>query len=215
MYRSFAQPILAFAIITGLAEAVEANVVIDFDSIFVGTANARPSAPYEEDGYRLDTDSSDSTVRSSAFGIFGSSDSGFTGENSMFLGWQNPSYSLSRVDGQPFDLISIDIWEWRNQPLFLSTYLAELTFTGYRNDSSTVQQSTIANGVWDSETFTFPSFTNVTRVEWDISDGFSALHQFDNIVVSSVPEPSSILACGIGMGVVLLSRRRIRRPKGK
>ena len=163
--------------------------IIDFDSFAVGRDNVRPSSPYSEDGYVLT--SSSSGTASTAFRIFGSDDPGYTGTKAFSLGWQGPVYSLADASGEPFNLISLDLWEWRNQPVFLSTYRATVTFRGFRGDSQVVSQTIQGNGIWDSETFAFPTFRGLTRVDWDVRPGFSALHQFDNLVVTSVPEPTT------------------------
>lgn len=179
-----------FILLIGIsARSNSRAAVIDFDAFSIGSSNFDIAAPYEEDGFVLDIDSTISTVRSTAFGIFGTSDPGYTATKAAFLAWQGPIMSLARTDGTPFDLISIDIWEWRNQPIFVGTHHADVTFTGHVVGGSTVQKMISANGVWDSETFTYPTFRNLLSVEWDVKNGLSALHQFDNIVAVAVPEP--------------------------
>jgi len=57
------------------------------------------------------------------------------------------------------------------------------------------------------ETILFSEFTSVVAVSWDDLE-FASLHHYDNIMVSSVPIPSTIILLSIGLlGLTGVSRR--------
>ena len=60
------------------------------------------------------------------------------------------------------------------------------------------------------QTFDFTGFTDLTSVSWDQPVFSAGLHQFTNITLSIVPEPSSLILGGIGilgLAVTFLVRR--------
>ena len=118
------------------------------------------------------------------------------------------SLALFNPWDRPFGVVSVDLAE------FSTLYAEPLTvgFVGYRADGSSFTQEFVTDGIIDGtgplpdfQTFYFDSrFANVVRVEVP-SYGWA----LDNMVFSSVPEPSSfaLLAVGAAMGLVFRRRR--------
>jgi len=108
---------------------------------------------------------------------------------------------LTRQDGGVFDLISIDLD---------SLYGAgsHVEFTGFFENGSTISQSFfLDSNRKNMETILFSEFTSVVAVSWDDLE-FASLHHYDNIMVSSVPIPSTIILLSIGLlGLTGVSRR--------
>lgn len=88
-----------------------------------------------------------------------------------------------------------------------------ITVYGYHADGSWATASIEATTQW--QTFTFDSsFNDIVSVEvHNLLDGPAAGsvgHQLDNIVVTSVPEPASMVAMALGVAALIRLRRRPR-----
>jgi hypothetical protein len=111
---------------------------------------------------------------------------------------------LVRTDGTPFGLNSIDISRGDS-----NTGLIPVTFTGVKLDGSKVFQSYWFQENWIGrhETFLFDGqFKELSALSWQQG---AEWHQFDNIVISSVPEPTT--AALLFSGLMLLASNRRRR----
>ena len=118
----------------------------------------------------------------------------------------NGLITLSRADGNSFTLSSIDLSTLHPQGVSPA-----VVFVGTLAGGGTVTQ-TFTPTSFGFHTFVLSSsFTNLLSVSWHQgTDDFNA-HQFDNIVVSSVPEPATMLLFGSGlMGIAAKLRRRSR-----
>ena len=106
----------------------------------------------------------------------------------------NGLITLSRADGNTFTLTSIDLSVLHPQGVSPS-----VVFVGTLAGGGTVTQTFLPT-VFGFRTFTFnSSFANLLNVSWHQgTDDFNA-HQFDNIVVSSAPEPATMALLGTGL----------------
>jgi VCBS repeat-containing protein len=131
---------------------------------------------YHENGYTFIT----SSTQANQFFVSGSSDSTRYAGAPALSAERNPvMITLSRDDGAPFTLTSMDlstIWD--------SSYNVTVNFTGRRADGSTVEQAVPIGSQLGFHTVTFNEFTNVTSVTWESSSS-SDFHQFRNVVVST------------------------------
>jgi len=83
----------------------------------------------------------------------------------------------------------------------------DVTFVGTIFGGGTVSQTFTFDGApLVQQTFNFTGFTNLEKVEWMQDFPY---HQFDNIVVSAIPEPTT----GLMVGLSLLGAAALRRRK--
>lgn len=135
--------------------------------------------------------------------------------------------TLTHETGLPFTLVSIDLARefLFNNPSAGVSY-PEVTFTGTKVGGGTVEQTfAVDQAGFFFETFAFsPDFTNLLVVNWtqplfgtpdpNNPGRILGLHQFNNIVVNVIPEPSSMALLGLGVAGIVLARRRRRPARG-
>lgn len=149
----------------------------------------------------------------------------FASSTALFNGQSNAENVLRTSDGGAFALLSIDLAvlpPGASDPLGLSDPGPfDLTFTGTLASGGTVTNTfTINNTFLTLETFTFTGFGSVVSVSWFQGPGFNppgpspdATHQFDNITLAPVPEPSSLVTW-LAVAVVV-TRFASRLPAGR
>ncbi len=165
-------------------------VIIDFQSLEQNNSNVNDAGfTYTEDGFTLDNLST-----SFPFAFFGTQESRYPGSTALFNDTVDGITRLTQNGGGLFDLNSIQLTS------LLGDYSVTVNFTGTKADSSTVTQAFTTDAILSTlETFTFnSSFTNLVSVQWIQAFPF---HQFDNINVTPVPEPSAILGL-LGLGLL-------------
>jgi hypothetical protein len=134
--------------------------------------------------------------------------------------------TLTHENSLPFTLESINLareFQFNNPSAGVS--YPEVTFTGTTVGGGTVMQTfSVDQEGFFFRTFTFSSvFTNLLTVNWtqpvfgspdpNNPGQLLGLHQFDNIVVNVIPEPSSLAMLGLGMlGLSLGWARRAGGP---
>jgi hypothetical protein len=111
---------------------------------------------------------------------------------------------MSRADQGAFDMISIDLCDdFAPQP---PPYWG-LHYTGTRADGSTTQNTfTVTDGL-HLNTYYFSGMTNIVKLECAYNLDPWVGHQFDNVTMQAVPEPTTISVLGLG-ALALLRRRR-------
>src|SRR5262249_1491977 len=129
---------------------------------------------------------------------WGPADPGFTGGRSVFINAVGPNtiLTLQRSGGGTFDLLSIDLGQFRPGPVLNGN----VPFVGVRADGSTVSQTfqlpfTPMGQPVALETFTFTGFTDLTSVSWEGGPGatlFEHFHQFGNIVLRGAGGPPPV-----------------------
>lgn len=148
------------------------SVVIDFESLAAADGSFTFLTTYSEDGFTLANPS-----EPNASDAFGSPHSGNTsyyqGSAALINNYPFTSTVLTKDDGGPFNVVSIDLAE-----ITTDGGAAEVPFTGTRADGSTVSATFTTDGVEGFQTFTFDGFTDLVSLSWD---QIPAYHQFDNI----------------------------------
>ncbi len=184
-------------IVIGFTSGVNAGLVtIDFESLeHVDGGQPSHGSSYSEDGYLLES--------GRGLGSHGTLRPEFTGSTSLHARGAGSFISLTAENGDAFDLESIVLA--RMNQLGAGTRL--VSFEGTLSGGGTVNQSFVLDEpAWSfvRRTFEFTGFDEVVSVTWRQEGQF---HQFDNIVVNSVPEPVSLGLLGLGMLAVGVRRR--------
>jgi len=185
---------LLFAcVLTMNAEAA----VIDFESLAHNDDGVvEHGSSYEEDGFLL--------VNASVypFATFGQqSGNVYSGSTALFNDNDNGETILTKADGGWFQLNSIALAELNPTGDSFS-----VTFTGWLHTGAAVTQTFSLDGLPGAQTFVFDDdFTQLTSVHWLNA---AAYHQFDDIDVAPVPEPSTMLLFAAGLLTVAVGRRK-------
>lgn len=185
----------AFIAISAAASARAEQSVIDFDALATPGFGVTLLPAYSEDGYQL-------TTNSGLLGSFHSSSPLYAGSPSM-TNTPLATTSLTRAGGAAFSLDSIELAD-----LFsLGSGPYDVTFLGHLAGGGTVSQTFSINTGSAFSPHSFSGFSHLASVTWQ--QGLMRLHQFDNIVVTSVPEPGTYAMLLAGLGLFgWMSRRK-------
>ncbi|MEZ6096060.1 MAG: hypothetical protein R3C03_17860 [Pirellulaceae bacterium] len=215
--------IIICMIASGINELKADTVSLDFEVLFHTDSNAKhihdipgQNDPfvYTEDGYTL--------TRGAGAGNFMSVSVNcieFLGSTSLLNDGLNTTTTLTRNNNSLFDIDSITLGFFAGPSGYPQN--VPVTFTGFFQNGQTVQQTlsfTINNSSerYLPQTFTFdPNFRNLQSIVWRQNSGNPATYQFDNITLTSVPEPDPnwfIATFGI-VTVVTNIRRQVNRMK--
>ena len=172
-------------------------IFIDFDSLENTNAqiNGVPS-PYVEEKF---------SIAGNPLNSFGQANSRYAGSAGLLVG---SSAGQALLTGPwPFDLYSIEL-----SFIELSGTSPPVTFTGNLSGGGTVMQ-TFQPISFGFTQFDFNgSFTDLVSVSWLQGTDELNGHQFDNIVVSDIPEPTTMLLLVTGLvGVAGASRRKKKK----
>ena len=163
--------------------------VIDFETLAHDSAGVNNiDSPYIEAGYIIQDPDKASGTKNNAFAVYGTENPGFSGSTALYNRTVNGVTSISRQDGTPFNLFSIDLAELNGD--VGSPDVLQVTFEGLFAGGGTVSQTFQLDGdAFGAETFIFTGFNNLASVIWVQETPY---HQFDNIVLSAVPVPSAV-----------------------
>jgi hypothetical protein len=211
-----ATPWLAALLFCLAAVPARANTILTFEDVLAQMGSDTPFfTPIHSQGFTL-TATNPPTGFSSGFEAFGPTSPSYAGEVGIitFAPAASPPdnvIELTRDDGQPFDLVSIDLAR-----INAFDPAPTVAFTGIKAGGGIVMQSftvMVPLGTAAFQTFDFTRFTGLTSVSWgqpQLSDG---LHQFSRIDIATgaVPEPAGLLLLSLGLapigGVACLRRR--------
>jgi hypothetical protein len=180
--------------------------VIDFETLAHNDGEYQDhGATYTEGGFLLTNTATEvDSGFSPSLATYGSESSYFSGSTALINdNWEGQT-NLTRTDGGLFNLNSISLSElYDSEPI-------EVVFTGVVNDGSIITQTLTLDGIFvTSEVFSFNDFSNLVSVSWLQTPDY---HQFDNIDVAPVPEPTTMLLFGTGLaGIAGVQFRRKKK----
>ena len=184
-------------------QASAALIVIDFEVLEQIDAEIHNQGKfYSEDGFTLEADHP-IPGNLEIFRTVGTLDTLFPGSTALFHGNSLGEIILTRDGGVPFDLFSIDLAELppgRSEPGGpTDSGPFDVEFFGTQVGGGMVSTTFTVDSFLTLKTFIFPGFTNLVAVIWFQGPGGSGpAHQFDNIVASPVPEPSTLVLWSLG-----------------
>lgn len=171
--------------------------IIDFESLVSPTTTTMPS--YSEDGF----DFTSGTAGSTTFAAWGTTDINFAGSTALFNNFINETTSLTAAGGGAFSLDSIDLSEVYNQSSYNATSVVFDAVLAGGGSASFTADLDLSFGF---ETFNFGGlFSNVVSVSWNQTPDF---HQFDNLNINTVPEPSLFALLSLGLFGIGVARRK-------
>jgi hypothetical protein len=203
------------------APASASAVTLDFSPVLtVSTEVVDVASPYEEDGFVLTATNAPGNVE--LFRTVGTLRIDFTGSATLYHAGGNGEITLTRTDGGPFHLLSMDIAELPSfhpggiTPLDLDPF--DITFTALRKNGATLVETFSAHPFPTIDTFEFHGFTNLVSLTWFQGGGGApglSTHQFDKIVLrpipAAVPQPMSLLlvTAGLATTAIIATSRRL------
>jgi hypothetical protein len=198
---------LALLTLTLLGETSHAQGTFRYTVTFDGFPYMAPTSEFLID-YYYEQGVVFTPIRTGQFGRSGGQPAllGFPRNGTAYLfAMLGDSLAVSSLNGSRFGLVSVDLAE------FSTLYQTPLSvpFVGYRSDGSIVVTEFITDGIIDGagpladfETFYFDSrFSDLVRLE---IPGYG--WTLDNMVFSSIPEPSTA-ALLLASALVLLTRK--------
>ncbi len=206
MHRNIFKASLAALSIAAFSGGSAQAEVIDFEEL-INAATTQQGQTYTTPSGHFQLSAYDSVDAFTVFDSTGTASSTFSGSTSFYNISISGETVLRQVGGAAFNLSSIDLAE-----LNLgngSTY--SVNFNGLVHGGGTVTHTFVLDGAeYGAETFDFTpfGFSNVDSVSWIQGPFPGGYHQFDNIVVSPVPEPGSICLLGVAGLIVLRCRSR-------
>lgn len=194
-----------------VGQARASAVILDFEDVRQDNAAVNLVGPvYSRNGFTL-TALVDDPNSTPDFFSAGTLSTSFAGSTALYHHISGDEIVLTRSDGGLFDLLSIDLailpaFTEDGKPILLPF---DVTFHGTKVDGSSVANIFMHTEAFAFETFPFVGFSDLTSMNWFQGTGNPGepAHQFDDLNVSPVPEPSSLLLLGCGLAGLLLCRR--------
>ena len=125
----------------------------------------------------------------------------YTGSVAIFANYFDDSLNMTQIGGGIFSVTSIDMAD-----VFLGSTSDFITFTGTHADfTTTIEVVQLTDGS-ALQTYNLSTMNNL--ISLNINDNPSNDLQIDNINVSTVPEPGTFIAIGVGLAALALRRRR-------
>jgi hypothetical protein len=195
---------LAFALMTAAGHVGASQVVVDFETLALGTDTITMSS-YQADGFSLTSDI-DPVMQADAFAAWGTASDNYARSVALFNQYAESQTTLAPlIAGRTFSLLAIDL-----APAFGDAAVgATVQFHAVQADGTHVTGDCSFTSVLTFSTCSLPkTFVKLVSVTWLQGD---IQHQFDNLVLATaVPEPAE--AVMLLAGLALLANRK-RRPQ--
>lgn len=203
--------LMAAALLCTASWVSAATVTMDFESFAHGGTSTTNFNLHVEDGFML------SYSFPNGLGVFGTGDTRYPGSTAAFIETYSSINSVlqhpevTRVGGGPFQVSSVALTKFAPSSGFNGT---TVTVDGIKADSTILTHTFSVSDTFGLATYV-PNFAGVDIVKFVLRSGgggsFNTFYQWDDIVLTPVPEPSSAaLAVGaIGALIAMhLARRR-------
>lgn len=198
-------PLLLGAALQAHATVAVPTAVIDFESLAHKDADiVGHGASYTEEGYLLRNLATEAESGwAPSFSTYGQQTNNFLGSTALINDNYPGTTRLAAQNGALFSVYSIQLTELSVE----SAYADSIIFNGIKADGTVVSFTSAINGVFDTETlyFTPGLFVDLQALEWETP---AMGIQFDNINVSPVPIPSSILLFGTVLTALAAAGKR-------
>jgi hypothetical protein len=194
-----------------------APITIDFEELRADDALIRfVGSTYSSHGFTFTASVPLGTDNDPGFNTIGTRSSSFAGSTPLYNLNGFGVTTLTRTDGGRFSLFSIDLAETPNfdaagNPVDLGAF--SLTFFGQRAHGPNVEATATISAFPGTTTFLFAGFTDLDSVSWVQGGGGARnlTHQFDNVRVLPVFEPSTLLLLGLGLSWATVRSRKQER----
>ena len=194
------------------APAHAGGTTLNFDNFTASSATFGGGAQFIGPSYSTQGFTLVSGDPNGFFALNGSEENG-DGETSLYS-LSGGSTTLTQDSGKAFNFSAIDLGPLGGNDTAVGTlYDGPVAFTGRRADGSTVTRTVTITGT-QYQTFTFTGFTDLQSLTFvgNLKSGGTSAPQFDNVVLSPVPEASSTVSLGLmlalGLGGVIARRRK-------
>jgi hypothetical protein len=191
MKKMFTQVMFICLLATMTTQVLGQNYTMTFDTTPVKVQDAYgPGQVYIEGDYSISVGANGSLIRFDPYGNSFSPNNGTIYMGGTYLSQPR----LQRVDGNVFNLIGLDI-----APYNILDPWTHVSLTGYLQDGSSVNASfrLSSNVPFNTQYLNWNGLKYV-----DIANGFA----MDNIQVSTIPEPATLLL--LGLGATIAARRQ-------
>jgi hypothetical protein len=184
--------------VAAACQTASASTILDLEGGTAGT-ELDGTTTYTEDGYLLEYWAGDNPIFVDTGGNLALGD-GVKGTGGLIVA---AGLQISRVDGQPFDLLAFDVAN-------LGTAPGDFTSMSIGAGSTTLQFSPAIGAGFVTETIADPAFSNITTLNVSLvaessGQNGSDIYVADNFQV--IPEPTSLALLGLG-GLAMLRRHR-------
>jgi hypothetical protein len=200
------------AVLLGAATILQASATtITFENTAFGDGGIHYISNYSENGFTV---ASAKASTGSLFGVFGSTHPWNVGSTALYNNYPAFGSVVTRNGGGLFDVRSIDLFELIQPGKTLNSQPAgippTITFEGWNGATKVASQVFTLDGLVGGQTLLLSSsFSDLTSFNFK-SNGtiLNNMAQFDNIVVSPVPDGGSSLALiGVAFGALGFVRR--------
>jgi hypothetical protein len=196
---------LTCLLFSGIVTPQANGALIDFESLeIINDLENWVGSYVVEDGFVV------ANYSGTSLSVYGTEHQYYAGSTAIYMPNVGSSIRIERTDGNPFNLVSIDLAEFSTDYLTPVVHITGFVSGVAIHEYVTLDGAGPGNGL---ETFDFSTFNSVTEIR--ISSGSSVTYdrfQLDNVVlsdVSAVPVPAAAWLFGSGLlGMIGIARKK-------